>query len=264
MPGFAIETHPQKAKIVDWILAGHSTRDIASKTVPPVSFNAIQRYKTNVIKPMLERAEESKRIIGEKPRRVVTPVPREDAPEAVQAVQNAILDAPAIHIRENRIKLQQELTKRLTRVVNERAADMSVCEQCRRPRSAHPWEEMKDGVDKEGLPIQYRVGCDEYRMVPGGETGLVIRKLKATGIEYAVDTAVLAEIREQEKHVAIELGVWNEGATTGSVSIQIVCPSAGAPAGELPRVSFASTDQIEAAPEDADEISEIGLVQKSG
>lgn len=51
-----------------------------------------------------------------------------------------------------------------------------------------------------------------------------------------------------------------EPVGAGSVSIQIVCPSAGSPAGELPRVSFAAVDQIEAA--DEDEVYEIGLLQK--
>lgn len=260
MPGFAIEKHPQKTKIVEWILSGRSTRDIADTAQPPVSFSAVQRFKSSVIKPMVQRAEESGRILGKTMRAKQAPEPMVADTQATQAVQNAILDAPALHIRENRLRIQQELTNKLLRVVRERGEDMSVCEACRLPESAHPWEEMRDSIDKDGKPVEIRTGCDVYRRVPGGETGLVIRKLKATGIEYAVDTAVLAEIREQEKHVAVELGQWQENTGAGSVSIQIVCPSAGSPAGELPRVSFAAVDQIEAA--DEDEVSEIGLLQK--
>lgn len=49
--------------------------------------------------------------------------------------------------------------------------------------------------------------------------------------------------------------------TQTAVSIQIVCPSAqDAAAGELPRVSFAAADQIEAPQED--EIAEIGLIHR--
>ena len=248
MPISIIEIHPQKAKIVEEILAGRPVREIGRMVVPPVSFQAVQRYKASVVKPILDRAEYNERLLnGRKP--------LSDDTAVRQATQQAILDAPALHIRENRIKIQQALTGRLMTVINERAADMSVCEGCRRPESAHPWEE-EGPTGMDGKPT--RIGCDIYRRVPGGETGLVIRKLKANGYEYAVDTAVLAEIREQEKHVAVELGQWQENSAAGSVSIQIVCPSASAPAGELPRVSFASVDQIEAGD---DSVAEIGLKQ---
>ena len=260
--GFAVDAHPQKAKIIDWILAGRSSRDIGTSCVPPIPHTSINRYKTSVIKPMLARAETSARILGMRKGKIIETEALSDVPEAIQDTRKSIMDAPALHIRENRLKIQQELTSRLMRVVNERATDMSVCEACRRPESAHPWEEMVPGVDAAGKPVEVRRACDEYRRVPGGETGLVIRKLKATGIEYAVDTAVLAEIREQEKHAAIELGQWQENAGAGSVSIQIVCPSAGP--GELPRVSFAASDQLElpAAEEDGDPVAEIGIVQR--
>ena len=262
MPGFAIDDHPQKQKIIDGILAGLSTRAISASLVPPVSFNAIQRYKVSVIKPMLQRAEESNRILLGNKILKTPPADLSNASEAVQAVQKAILDAPALHIRENRIKIQQELTNRLLTVVKERAADMAVCESCRRREDEHPWEEMRDSFDKDGKPIEVRHGCDVYRRVPGGETGLIVRKLKSTGIEYAVDTAVLAEIREQEKHVAIELGQWQEG-TGGQVSIQILCPTA--PGGDqMPRVVLGDAPlAIEAGDDAIDaEFEDIGVIQQ--
>lgn len=262
MPGFAVEEHPQKQKIIDGLLAGRSTRAIADSIVPPVSFSAIQRYKVNVIKPMLERAEQSNRILlGNKVLR--TPKPEEfESGSATQVVQQAFLDAPALQIRENRIKIQQDLTNRLLTVVRERAEDMMVCESCRRTKDEHPWEEMRDSFDKDGKPIEVRHGCDVYNRVPGGETGLIVRKLKANGIEYAVDTAMLAEIREQEKHVSIDLGQWQEG-TGGQVSIQILCPAA--PGGDqMPRVVFGDAQLvIEAATEPVDaEFEDIGVIQK--
>lgn len=52
--------------------------------------------------------------------------------------------------------------------------------------------------------------------VPGGSTGLLVRKVKSIGFgegareveEYAVDTGLLSEIRELEKQSAQELGQW--------------------------------------------------------
>lgn len=54
--------------------------------------------------------------------------------------------------------------------------------------------------------------------VPGGETGLLTRHYKSLGggqnfevvTEYEVDTALLREMRELEKHAAIDLGQWSE------------------------------------------------------
>jgi hypothetical protein len=54
--------------------------------------------------------------------------------------------------------------------------------------------------------------------VPGGETGLLVRKVKMLGSgengreidEYEVDCGLLKEMRELEKQAAIEVGHWSE------------------------------------------------------
>jgi len=54
--------------------------------------------------------------------------------------------------------------------------------------------------------------------VAGGETGLLVRQVKAVGYgplqrfvdEYALDAALLAELRKLEEHTAKELGQWTE------------------------------------------------------
>lgn len=54
--------------------------------------------------------------------------------------------------------------------------------------------------------------------VPGGETGLLVKQLKMIGKgdaaqvveEYAVDVALLKELREHERQAAQELGQWTE------------------------------------------------------
>ena len=49
---------------------------------------------------------------------------------------------------------------------------------------------------------------------PGGGTGMLVRRIKETKIgprhEYAVDTGLLRELRELERHIAQELGEWAE------------------------------------------------------
>lgn len=55
---------------------------------------------------------------------------------------------------------------------------------------------------------------DGTPVVPGGDTGLLVRKETPTKqgriVEYQVDTALLAEMRATEKQVAQELGEWAE------------------------------------------------------
>jgi hypothetical protein len=56
----------------------------------------------------------------------------------------------------------------------------------------------------------------EHASVPGGDTGLLVRKYKTIGSgllakmveEYEVDTGLLAELRAHEKQAAEELGQW--------------------------------------------------------
>ena len=104
MPNFAIDDHPQRQKIIDGILAGKSTRYVGDSVSPRVPHTVVQRYKVNVIKPMLQRAEESNRIlIGNK---ILKPKPADlsEHPPAVQAVQQAIQDAPALSLFRQRIE----------------------------------------------------------------------------------------------------------------------------------------------------------------
>lgn len=250
-------------KVIEAIMDGQTNRAIAKWLDPPVSRSSVQRYSESVVRPTVRNAEKLKAVLPERLTRNGSN-PGQVGPDEIQTGQlskteagqlakQAILAAPALHIRDNRIRLNQAVSDRMLTVINERAEEMSVCEGCRRPAEAHPWEEMRPGKDKEGNAIEIRTACDTYRHIPGGKTGLIIRKLKANGYEYVVDTALLAEIREHEKHVAIELGQWQETAATGSVSIQIVCPTQP---GEQPRITFAAPDALEGSCE------EIGIIQR--
>lgn len=76
---------------------------------------------------------------------------------------------------------------------------------------------LNDRHDRMRRVIQAR--ATEYADVKtGGETGLLVRQVKGIGKgadfqvieEYAVDTALLREMRETEKQMAVELGQWTE------------------------------------------------------
>lgn len=104
MPAFAVDQHPEKAKIVEQIIAGLPTRTIAVSVFPPLHFNAIQRYRTCVVRPMLARAEHENRIVigGNGKKRALTPLSRD--PKAIQTVQQSIQDAPALSIFRQRLE----------------------------------------------------------------------------------------------------------------------------------------------------------------
>jgi hypothetical protein len=257
MPEFSVDSHPQKAKIIDALLAGTPLRTIGTDVIPHVSHTSLARYKASVIKPMLERAEESKRILGlGQPEKNSEngKKPTLSVPTVNQAVQNAIQDAPALQIRENRIKAKTERWLRVQKIVDGRAADMSLCETCRRPLEDHPWADAATGRQ-----------CAVFVAVPGGESGFLARDFKGSGENlqevYKFDDALFKSFGEIEKDIAIECGQWNENAGGGAVSIQILCPAPGS--GDVPRVSFAHQDAIEAAPEEEEsQMQEIGVIQR--
>lgn len=66
--------------------------------------------------------------------------------------------------------------------------------------------------------IEERAADPEMQNVPGGQTGLLVRKVKAVGRgdnfqlldEYEVDTGLLKELREHEILAAKELGQWED------------------------------------------------------
>jgi hypothetical protein len=66
--------------------------------------------------------------------------------------------------------------------------------------------------------VAERAAAPEMRDAPGGKTGLLVRTFKGVGSgpaarvveEFAVDTALLKEMRETEKQAAIEAGQWSE------------------------------------------------------
>lgn len=101
--------------------------------------------------------------------------------EEIKAEVRAKLSALGIAARQNRLDALNDRARRMADVIKQRA------------------ENLKD--------------------VPGGgNTGLLVRQVKGIGKgedfqvveEYAVDTALLREMREHEKQAAIEVGEWTE------------------------------------------------------
>jgi len=130
-------------------------------------------------------------------------VKRALATREAEAVANVL---PAIARREERIQNQQDRYERMQRVIVERGEDPS----------------MQD--------------------VPGGRSGLLVRKYKQIGSgdnvqlveEYTVDAPLLKEVRELEKHVTEELGQYNEGAAPGQHGPTVIIVRPPVEAGQIP------------------------------
>lgn len=89
--------------------------------------------------------------------------------------------------------------------------------------------------------------------IPGGETGLLVRKYKNLGSgdnartveEYEVDTGLLAELRAHEKQAAEELGQWITKGDVTSKGEQV-----GVTVIQLPTKELHADDQAAARPTD--------------
>lgn len=73
----------------------------------------------------------------------------------------------------------------------------------------------KDRFRRMQQVIAERAKAPEMADVPGGKTGLLCRDIKSIGDGatvdvFSVDTGLLKEMRELEKHTAQELGQWTE------------------------------------------------------
>ncbi len=101
----------------------------------------------------------------------------------------------------------------LVTAMGERSLRFAVARRHRRVQAMNDrWRKMKQ-------VLRERAAAPEMENVPGGKTGLLVRKVKCIGggenarevEEYEVDTGLLKEIRDLEKQVAQELGQWEAG-----------------------------------------------------
>lgn len=100
---YSVDIHPQKDAIVKRFMAGHSLRAVGEGLIPPISQMALHRYKVNVIKPILRRAEATERIVLGEPEVKQALIPLTDSPSAVKLATQAIKDAPVVSIWREKV-----------------------------------------------------------------------------------------------------------------------------------------------------------------
>jgi hypothetical protein len=219
-------------RIVEAAIRGDSARSIALWLRPPASHSTVNRYIQNHIAPVMSNATALKKLLqpievenegDSNPKQDDTAV-RQRESEIDEFAKQALFAAPALHIRDNRIRAKQERLNRIAAIVNERAGEME--------------------------------------NIPGGRSGFLTRDFKGSGENmqevYKFDAELFKAFDETEKSIAIELGQWQENTGNGAVSIQILYPGSASEPQNLPRVTYNAVNQIEAG--DGDEV-EIGTRQ---
>lgn len=199
----SIDRHPQRQKIIDALLAGESLRSISERVSPPVSFSAIHRYRSQVVAPALKNAAFATKVLARTD--LVDPLsgPSPELARVINDTSAALKAAPVLAVRESRLARLEDRSKRLDLVMTERAAEMTD--------------------------------------VPGGKSGLLVRRLKSIGSgesaqvveEYELDRTLLAEAREHEKQAAMELGQWQEGSASAGNSTYIYMPQVSIAVGQV-------------------------------
>lgn len=132
-----------------------------------------------------------------------------------ETIQRAML-RHEIAKKHRRLHYLNELHQRLWQVIEERA------------RYYQDLAERQRHDPVTAAASRMFVSTEETRCPPGGETGLVIRQVRAVGSgrstqiveEYVVDAATIREIRALQEQAARELGQWIERQEqTGEVTV---------------------------------------------
>jgi hypothetical protein len=188
IPGKGLTGHPQLEKIIDAIIDGQSCREIEAWTRPRVSRATINRFARETVLATLEKAKTP--VDAQHVENVPSLGENVQGENARQLTKELIVTAPVLAARNNRLAAIQDRHDRMMKIVTERGEEMA-------------------------------------NEVAGGSSGFLVRDYKGKDADRAVykfDAGLAAELREHEKHMAIELGQWQE-ASGPNIAIQIVMPT---------------------------------------
>lgn len=94
---------------------------------------------------------------------------------------------------------------------------------------ARRFQRANERYDKLHEVIAARAADPDHQRAPGGNTGILARKLKQIGSgdsaqlveEFEVDTGLLTEARKLEEHAAKELGQWTGDGKAGGTEVNV-------------------------------------------
>jgi hypothetical protein len=104
----AVETHPQRKRIIDALLAGQSVRAIAATLDPPMHYTALDRYRREKMQPALRNAAQSAKVLARATSIPANEIPPETAVSLNRAAARALQDAPIVQPYLARIAEHQQ------------------------------------------------------------------------------------------------------------------------------------------------------------
>lgn len=183
-----------------------------------MSANTVQRYKANIIRPIVANEKGEKGLSIRSNGTVDTTVPLVDDTKSVERVTREAVNAPVASVFRQRL---EKLNGIIDRTLNKAESAVRLA------------------TDKDGNQV-----------VVGADIGVMAPLLNQAHKNVEMLGRATGEL---------------EPTGGGSVSIQIMCPAAGATTVEqLPRITFADQDAIEAPPESIERLGEaddIGILQ---
>jgi len=130
--------------------------------------------------------------------------------EFVSPLPASIKCDPPFEVEWHQLKHVRKVSKTRISELRKRFREEATCEGV-----ANSFARIRAKARRIGLLEQIRIerGQDvNIQEVPGGKTGLLVREYKGHSDlpVYKIDAALLKEIRDLEREIAIELGQWTE------------------------------------------------------
>lgn len=93
---FAVDTHPQREKIIQALLDNEPPKKIAKWVNPPISHVSIWRYRTRKVKPVLERAVKTAKLLQTANVPLKDDKPTDTGIAAIDLARDALTDDPLL------------------------------------------------------------------------------------------------------------------------------------------------------------------------
>ncbi len=213
--------------MIEAFISGTSVREIARWTNPPVAHNSISRFMRARVTPALSNAT---KLLSVDPPRTGT-VSANGAPtRARQQAEHRQVDRHQVE----QLAAQAVVAAPVLSLFRQRLEKL----QGRVDRALDRAENAVRVVERDG-------------------------NLAAAGPDLSALAPLLNVAHKNLEMLGRATGELDPSAGS-QIALQIICPSTGSAPGEMPRISFARVDQIEAAADDDEAIMEIGITQLEG
>lgn len=102
-----VDTHPQKAHIIQELLKGTNLRKLATTLVPPVAFQSLSNYRIRYLRPLIMSPRALPRILGKDvPQSLLSSI----TPQMIETLERDKATTPLVERYMARIEKHQQTT----------------------------------------------------------------------------------------------------------------------------------------------------------